>query len=110
MRVPSIRLNGSGSFALDVSEPGSDTGQLAPSSSTPTGGGAAACAVRVRVRIAPLSTRAAIVRTAITDRRTWTIMDAWAMPHRPVRVEHRQSRSGSFQRTAGHLAWRDERT
>src|SRR5919201_1066385 len=47
IRVPSSLRKGSGSLAFAVNDPGRDTAQVAPSSSTPVGGGAAASAVVV---------------------------------------------------------------
>jgi hypothetical protein len=66
MRVPSSFLKGSGSLELEVNEPGSETGQSAPSSST----AAAATAVVVLIAVtAPAITSAAIVSMTIVERR-----------------------------------------
>jgi hypothetical protein len=64
MRVPSSFLKGSGSLELAVKEPGSDTAQPAPSSSTP----AVAPRLMVAAVIAPATASAATASTTTVER------------------------------------------
>src|SRR5690348_6761415 len=69
MRVPSSFLKGSGSLALEVSEPGRDTAQPAPSSSTVDAVAACAVVLLTKTRIAPTAASTAIRAAATIDLR-----------------------------------------
>src|SRR4051794_2656343 len=71
MRVPSIFLKGSGSFALDGSDVGTFTAQSAPSSSTPVAArlaAARAVVVRPPAMAAPPTAKAATASATIPER------------------------------------------
>src|SRR6266568_8841460 len=75
IRVPSSLVKGSGSLALAAKEPGSDTGQLAPSSSTGAvsarpPAARAGTGLTVEIVVTPAPTRAAMVATRIALRLT----------------------------------------
>src|SRR5258705_5217303 len=67
MRVPFSFLKGSGSWEFAVKEPGSDTAQSAPSSSTPIPA-AAAPRLPVAAVTAPATASAATASTTIVER------------------------------------------